>query len=116
MQIKAVVFDKTGTITHGKPVVTQTKLFIPSDVCSLHAFLSVVGTAESSSEHPIGLAISQNAKEVLESQALGHCTDFEAIPGYGLKCLVSGIENLTNGEPVNIEPVEGLSKGTYEVL
>ena len=116
LQIKSIIFDKTGTITHGKPVVTQTKLFVPSDVCSLNAFLSIVGTAESGSEHSIGMAISRNAKEVLETQALGHCTDFEAVPGYGLKCMVSGIESLTNGEPVNIQPVEGLSKGTYEVF
>ena len=116
LQIKSVVFDKTGTITHGKPVVTQTKLFIPSDVCSLQAFLSIVGTAESSSEHPIGLAISQNAKEVLESQTLAQCRDFEAVPGHGLKCVVSGIENLTNGEPIKLPPVEDLSEGSYEVI
>jgi len=115
-KIKSVVFDKTGTITHGKPVVTQTKLFVPSDVCSVNVFLSIVGTAESSSEHPIGLAISQNAKDVLESQALGQCTNFEAVPGHGLRCIVSGIDHLTNGEKVNLKPIEGLQEGTFEVL
>ena len=81
----------------------------------MNAFLSIVGTAESSSEHPIGLAISQNAKEVLESQALGQCTDFEAVPGHGLQCIVSGIGHLTNGERVNLKPAEGLQEGTFEV-
>lgn len=115
LQIKSVVFDKTGTITHGKPVVTQTKLFVPSTVCSLRPFLAIVGTAEGSSEHPIGLAISQNSKDVLETAALGQCTDFEAVPGHGLRCVVAGIERFANGESVSLKPVEGLPKGTYEV-
>ena len=81
----------------------------------MNVFLSIVGTAESSSEHPIGLAISQNAKDVLESQALGQCTNFEAVPGHGLRCIVSGIDHLTNGEKVNLKPIEGLQEGTFEV-
>ena len=116
MQIKSVVFDKTGTITHGKPVVTQTKLFVPSNICSLRPFLAIVGTAEGSSEHPIGLAISQNSKQVLESEVLGQCTDFEAVPGHGLQCMVAGVENLSGGEPIDLPPINGASKGTYEVM
>lgn len=96
--------------------MTQTKLFVPSNVCSLRPFLAIVGTAEGSSEHPIGVSIAQNSKEVLETEALGQCTEFEAVPGHGLRCVVAGIERLTNGEPVDLRPVEGLPKGTFEVL
>ena len=126
MQIKSVVFDKTGTITHGKPVVTRTKLFVPSTVCSLKPFLAIVGSAESSSEHPIGVAITQNAKQVLETDVLGQCLNFEAVPGHGLKCTVTGIDKFISGENISIEPmrdedtpedtVEGTAKGSYFVL
>ena len=62
--MKTIVFDKTGTLTHGKPVVTKTSIFVPREVCSLNKFLAIVGTAESGSEHPIGVAICDYAKQV----------------------------------------------------
>ncbi len=113
-----MVFDKTGTITHGKAVVTQTKLFVPSTVCSIRPFIAIVGSAESSSEHPIGVAITQNAKSVLETNQLGQCTNFEAIPGYGLQCTVSGISKFTIDGRINIPSPdgEGATEGSYQVL
>eukprot|EP00112_Aurelia_sp_Birch-Aquarium-sp1_P014020 Seg3.14 transcript_id=Seg3.14/GoldUCD/mRNA.D3Y31 product="Copper-transporting ATPase 1" protein_id=Seg3.14/GoldUCD/D3Y31 len=115
-KIRSVVFDKTGTITHGKPVVTQTKLFVPSNICSLRTFLAIVGTAESSSEHPLGVAIAQNSKDILESDMLGQCANFEAVPGHGLRCTVSGIHSFTIGDTNGLKPLEGAPEGTYEVL
>lgn len=60
----AVVFDKTGTITHGTPEVIKTALFVSPDVCSLPLLLAVAGTAENNSEHPLGVAVTKYAKKV----------------------------------------------------
>ena len=60
-QITSIVFDKTGTVTHGVPAVSKIKLFAS---WTLGKFLAVVGTAEASSEHPIASAIVKYAKKV----------------------------------------------------
>lgn len=93
-KIKTMVFDKTGTLTHGKPVVTKTRIYVPMNTCSEEKYLALVGTAESASEHPIGNAITQHAKEVLGAKSMGTLKDFEAVPGFGLKCHVSNIDHL----------------------
>lgn len=59
-----MVFDKTGTLTHGSPEVVKTALFVKPGQCSLEMLLAVTGTAENHSEHPIGLAITNYAKQV----------------------------------------------------
>ena len=61
-----MVFDKTGTLTHGSPEVVKTALFVKPAQCSLEMLLAVTGTAENHSEHPIGLAITNYAKQVGE--------------------------------------------------
>ena len=63
-QIKSVVFDKTGTLTHGKPEVTHVMLFVAERMCPHQLFTAIVGLAESNSEHPLGLAITEFAKKV----------------------------------------------------
>lgn len=59
-----MVFDKTGTLTYGKPEVNCVILTVPENVLPLQTFVAVVGLAESSSEHPLGLAISSFARKV----------------------------------------------------
>jgi len=53
LQVRAVVFDKTGTITQGVAMVTHVRLFVDQAVCSFAKLLAVMGSAEVNSEHPI---------------------------------------------------------------
>lgn len=63
LQINSIVFDKTGTITHGIPRVTHIEL-VDKSSCTMNQLLAVAGTAESFSEHPIASAIVHHAKQV----------------------------------------------------
>ena len=56
--------------------------------------LAIVGTAETASEHPLGLAIRAFYKDYFACEMFGHCEDFSAIWGFGLRAKVSGIEFL----------------------
>ncbi|XP_044161666.1 copper-transporting ATPase 1 [Bufo gargarizans] len=91
-KIRTVVFDKTGTITHGCPVVMQVKLL--AENISSNKLLAIAGSAESNSEHPLGAAVTKHCKEVLKTEILGTCSDFQAVPGCGISCRVSNIEHL----------------------
>ncbi|XP_077042357.1 copper-transporting ATPase 1 isoform X4 [Agelaius phoeniceus] len=93
-KVKVVVFDKTGTITHGTPEVMQVKFLVEGTLLPRHKMLAIVGTAESSSEHPLGAAITKYCKKELNSETLGTCTDFQVVPGCGISCKVTNIEAL----------------------
>ncbi|NXT10437.1 ATP7A ATPase, partial [Prunella fulvescens] len=93
-KVKVVVFDKTGTITHGTPEVMQVKFLVEGNLLPRHKMLAIVGTAESSSEHPLGAAITKYCKKELNSETLGTCTDFQVVPGCGISCKVTNIEGL----------------------
>ncbi|XP_011938258.1 PREDICTED: copper-transporting ATPase 1 isoform X3 [Cercocebus atys] len=101
--VKVVVFDKTGTITHGTPVVNQVKLLTESNRISHHKILAIVGTAESNSEHPLGAAITKYCKQELDTETLGTCIDFQVVPGCGISCKVTNIEGLLHKNNWNIE-------------
>ncbi|XP_022358478.1 copper-transporting ATPase 2 isoform X4 [Enhydra lutris kenyoni] len=98
-KIKTVMFDKTGTITHGVPKVMRVLLLVDVAMMPLRKVLAVVGTAEASSEHPLGVAVTKYCKEELGTDSLGYCTDFQAVPGCGIGCKVSSVEGiLAHGE------------------
>lgn len=83
--IDTVVVDKTGTVTHGKPVLTDVVLASGQEEEKL---LSLIGAAEKQSEHPLAQAIVEGIQD--KSIELGKVQFFEAIPGYGVQATVSG--------------------------
>ncbi|KAM4862313.1 copper-transporting ATPase 2 [Urocitellus parryii] len=93
-KIKTVMFDKTGTITYGVPRVMRFLLLTDVATLPLRKVLAVVGTAEASSEHPLGVAVTKYCKEELGTETLGYCMDFQAVPGCGIGCKVSNVEGI----------------------
>ncbi len=83
--IDTVVFDKTGTITEGKPVVTE---IITVGSISENELLRLSASAEKGSEHPLGEAIVTRARE--KNVELPGIEKFEAVPGYGIKSSIQG--------------------------
>jgi|LFRM01.2.fsa_nt_gb Cu+-exporting ATPase len=88
-KINMIVFDKTGTITEGRPVVTD---IITADGISKEELLMLSASAEKGSEHPLGEAIVGHAVE--KNMDLLPAEQFEAIPGEGIKVAVGGKEVL----------------------
>lgn len=86
-----VALDKTGTVTEGKPVVTD---IIPIDGTSERNLLAMAYSLEKYSEHPLARAITAKAEETGISPA--SVTDFEIIPGKGLRCTLGG-DSLAGG-------------------
>ncbi|XP_067889510.1 copper-transporting ATPase 2-like isoform X2 [Heterodontus francisci] len=93
-KIKVVMFDKTGTITHGVPKVMRVLILVDVAVLPMKKLLAVVGTAEASSEHPLGSAVAKYCKEELGTDVLGYCTDFQSVPGCGISCKVTNVETI----------------------
>jgi P-type Cu+ transporter len=81
-KVKTIVFDKTGTLTRGKPSVTDI-----IDVSGLgeHEILRLAGIAESGSEHPLGQAVVNYAKE--KGIMVSNPASFEAVSGHGLRAV-----------------------------
>uniref|UniRef100_A0A8C9W0A7 Copper-transporting ATPase 2 n=1 Tax=Scleropages formosus TaxID=113540 RepID=A0A8C9W0A7_SCLFO len=102
-KIRAVMFDKTGTITNGVPRVMRVLVLWERARMSLRKVLAVVGTAEASSEHPLGVAVAKYCREELETDALGYCTDFQSVPGCGISCKVSNVEPLLKTDPPGVQ-------------
>jgi Cu+-exporting ATPase len=82
-KINTIVFDKTGTITEGKPTVTD---IISSDPEILNnEVLRIAASLERYSEHPLGMAIVKNAAE--NNLDFIEVTDFESITGFGVSAI-----------------------------
>ncbi|HRE48931.1 MAG TPA: heavy metal translocating P-type ATPase [Aggregatilineales bacterium] len=84
--LKVVAFDKTGTITAGRPVVTDV---VPFGETDRHSLLALTAALEARSEHPIALAILTQAK--IDGITLPEPTAFEAILGRGVSGLIDGV-------------------------
>lgn len=83
-KVNAVVLDKTGTITEGKPTVTK----ILSHSISGDKLLRIAASCEQVSEHPLGQAIVKRAGEV--GIELAKVVDFQSISGQGIEAVVDG--------------------------
>ncbi len=81
-----IALDKTGTVTEGQPRVTDV---IPLDM-DKYGLLSLAASLEKNSEHPLAKAVTAEA----EGLTLSEVSDFEALPGHGLRARLNGKELL----------------------
>jgi len=100
-----MVFDKTGTLTVGEPSVTDV---IPYDKYSADTVLMLAASVEKGSEHPLAEAIEKEAAS--RSLQLVNPSEFEAIPGKGVKAMIQGKEILLGNRKLMTETGVNLSK------
>jgi P-type Cu+ transporter len=86
-RLTAVVLDKTGTLTHGRPELTDVTALAGYDADEL---LALVASAEVGSEHPVGEAIV--AAALSRGVRLRPATDFTAHPGHGIVATIDAAE------------------------
>ncbi len=91
--IKVVAFDKTGTITTGKPIVTD---IVVLDGLSENELLKLTASAEARSEHPLANAVVKAANE--RQLSLVEPEIFEAVPGRGIRATIDGKDLLIGSE------------------
>ncbi|MDF2951481.1 MAG: copper-translocating P-type ATPase [Anaerocolumna sp.] len=84
-KIQTIVFDKTGTITEGKPKVTD---IIVTEGMKENDLLQLAASAEKGSEHPLGEAIVKGAEE--KGLEFKKVDSFKAIPGHGIEVQIEG--------------------------
>ena len=84
-RIDTVVFDKTGTLTRGEMALTDV---VAAEGEDEDGVLARAGAVEAASEHPVGRAIVEGARERLE--ALDGVEEFEAVAGHGVRAVVAG--------------------------
>ncbi len=83
--VRTIIFDKTGTITKGKPRVTD---ILTTDGYDDNNVLKIAASAEAGSEHPLGMAIVKNAEE--KNLQLEKIEGFQAVTGKGIEATVDG--------------------------
>jgi P-type Cu+ transporter len=97
-KIKTIVFDKTGTITEGKPKVTDV---VTANDITEEELLQLAASAEKGSEHPLGEAIVKGAEDKgLEFKKLDF---FKAIPGHGIEVKIDGKDILLGNRKLMVE-------------
>ena len=112
-KIKTVVLDKTGTITKGKPVLTDLKVYSNFDE---NEILQLAASAENNSEHPLAEAIVNGAKE--KNVEFKQYDKFRAMPGYGIRATIDekeiqiGNRKLMASRKISTEAAEK----DYEIL
>ncbi len=112
-KIKTVVLDKTGTITKGKPVLTDLKVY---NSFNENEILQLAASAENNSEHPLAEAIVNGAKE--RNVEFKQYDKFRAMPGYGIRATIDekeiqiGNRKLMASRKISTEAAEK----DYEIL
>ena len=106
-EVDTVVFDKTGTITSGRPEVTE---IVAANGFAESELLQLVASAENSSEHPLAQAVVRRAQA--KALDLVVVDQFKAVAGKGIRCAVGGRQLLVGNErflrEVNVE-LDGLA-------
>lgn len=90
---RAVVLDKTGTVTEGKPRVTD---IVCASATEEELLLQIAASVEAPSEHPLSVAISRAAQE--RGLPLSPVTEFAAVAGGGVQALLDGQRVLAGNE------------------
>ena len=112
-KVNTVIFDKTGTITEGKPKVTD---IITVNNIDKDYLLQIASSAEKSSEHPLGEAIVRYGVE--NNLEFKNLQNFNAIPGHGIEVSIDnqnillGNKKLMNDRNINIDDL----KNKYDSL
>jgi Cu+-exporting ATPase len=103
-RLTTILLDKTGTVTNGTPVLTDTVI---EKAFNEEEFLTLVGSAEMQSEHPLAQAIVAGMKE--KGIQFKAAEEFEAIPGFGVlakvdgRTILAGTRKLMNKYNVSID-------------
>ena len=84
--IQTVVLDKTGTITQGKPVVTDVQTILPDQ----QSFIAIAAALEQGSEHPLAEAVMHYAAE--QNIAAATSEQFQSLPGKGVQAVIDGTQ------------------------
>jgi len=112
-KLNAVVMDKTGTLTKGEPSVTDV---VESNGYKKEDILRYAASAEKGSEHPLGEAIVNRAKE--ENIPLAKPENFNAITGYGIEATINGRPLLMGNAKLMRDrgiPLNGLKEKAQEL-
>ena len=104
-RIDTVVLDKTGTLTTGKPAVTE---ILPQNVTE-EELLKIAASLERKSEHPFSKAILQKAN----GMTVYAVSDFQTIPGRGVSGIIKGVRYFGGNEKLMAE--QGITVPPYEV-
>lgn len=104
-KVNTIVFDKTGTITAGKPEVTDIITAGDEDEARL---MQLAASAEKGSEHPLGDAIVSKAEK--EGYEFLKTERFNAIPGHGIEVEIDGIPVLLGNRKLMVERNVDLSE------
>ncbi|MBS4008821.1 MAG: copper-translocating P-type ATPase [Clostridium sp.] len=98
LDVDTIIFDKTGTITKGEPAVTE---IISTGELTEDELLRLAAGGETGSEHPLGQAIVRAAFE--RAIVSENATDFQAIPGKGIRAVIAGKDILLGNRKLMAE-------------
>jgi Cu+-exporting ATPase len=115
-KINTIVFDKTGTITEGKPTVTN--IITVNNISEEH-LLKLTASAEKGSEHPLGQAIVHGAED--KGLELIPAENFESLTGRGIEAKINGQTVLAGNIIVrqrgtHIHPGNNVGRGSDDTL
>ena len=111
-RLDTIVLDKTGTLTKGKPSVTDV---VSTEGMTRKEILTLAASAEKGSEHPLGEAIVTKAEE--EGLKLLNSVDFQAIPGQGVEATIDskrvllGNLKLMEGKGISLDGLSASAEG-----